>query len=129
MKYEIQDESKKYGRFLIKLSGPFSIDSQISMLRELVSHSNWRKGLNQVIDARELEFENYNINEIDSAALSVALLKKHFENSRHAIILSKEADGLMKSEMFNFLTGDKVGWVSRIFTEDEYENALTWTKK
>ena len=128
MNYEIQDESK-HGRFVIKLSGLFSIDSQKSMLQELIAHTNWKKGMNQVIDAQELEFDNYKINELELASLTVALLKEHFENSRHAIILSKDADGFMKSEMFKFLTADKVGWISKIFTAEEYENALTWTKK
>lgn len=123
MHYKINDESEN-NRFVIKMSGPFTLQSHAALLKELVSHPNWKKGLDLLVDGREVSLEYFEAEQIKIAATSVVHFGDFIGECRHAIICPDE--GFTKVSMFTFFADEEVGWTSRLFSSDEYAEAVSW---
>lgn len=57
MGLEIFDESKG-GRFILKASNRYSTEDHIEIMKQLVHHLHWRKGLDDQVDLRHVSLEN-----------------------------------------------------------------------
>ena len=123
MEFEIIDESGN-GRFVTKTFGQFSTENMTLMLKQLVSHNHWKKGLDLLMDHRQLSLDEATVDEVSQLAKVIGALEKDFAAGRCAMVVPDKGPGI--AAIFKYAIDLKSEMVIKMFEPAEYRNALNW---
>ncbi len=123
MKYSIFFKTD-HEYFVFKTSGKFSVEDHSRLLRELVSHTEWRKGMNLIADHSDAGFEGVSVDDIEEVCQSVIVADEKYGAGRCAVIIPPE--GFSIAEIYKFRTELSLSMKIKIFQASEYDDALSW---
>ena len=124
MKYTLTFEDAK-NRFTLKTFGNLTMFGIQDMIKQLVSHQDWKKGRDLFIDHREASFEEISVEDIMLLSKMVTMLDETLGARRCSVISSD--DGHMKNAMYkNTVDPDKADIVTRTFSALQYNEAIAW---
>ena len=126
MEFEIAFESEK-NRFVIKTCGFYAVEDNISIIKQLELHPNWRKGLDVLVDHRQASFETARVDDIRHISEAMAVFEKKYGSRRCAIVAPSAGYSLVA--FYKYDVDSKVDLVTKIFPSDEYDKALSWLDK
>ncbi len=106
MNHEIIDETN-LGRFIIKRYGYLTYERSSIMLKDLLSHKNWRKGMSFLMDFRQASLEEFSIEQLKNLGILLSSLNNIIGDGRCAIVALP--DQLGKVAMHNFNSESKLG--------------------
>lgn len=123
MRYDIIFTPEK-NRFTLKTYEYLTMTGIQEMIRELVTHKDWKKGRDLFIDHREASFEKISIEDIISLSNTVMLLDETLGAHRCSVISSD--DGYLKNAMYQNKIDSNAKIVTRTFLPTEYDQAIAW---
>lgn len=123
MRYEITFNEDK-NRFTLKTFDYLTMQGIEEMVKELLTHNNWQKGRDLLIDHREASFAKISIEDIISLSNTIMALDKTL-GSRKCSVISPE-DGYLKNSMYESKIEPNVDTVTRTFLPSQYEDAISW---
>ncbi len=128
MKYEIFDESAK-GKFRIITFGDLTIEGFSVMLKNLISHPCWNKGIKLLMDHRQSSWKNADVESLEKLADIIISIDKEYGAGRCAIV-TPQKEGTAWSVMFKYVIecSPTIGLKTKIFNENEYTDAQDWLK-
>jgi hypothetical protein len=111
MEFEIFDESKK-GRFVLKASDHYSTEDHIEIIKQLVHHPHWRKGLDVLVDLQHESLENALVTDMIQISGIVAIIDKEYGVRRCAIVVP--LCGFSKAALYKYQVDPKVDMATRV---------------
>lgn len=123
MHFEILDESH-HGRLVIKTAGPYTVDDNIEMIRQIVAHEKWHHGMSILVDHRNTSFAQATVADIFHLTEVTAIAEKHHGYGRCAIV-APDVD-YSKAAMYEFQANTDLRAVTRVFPPQDYQEAIRW---
>lgn len=109
----------------VAIRGHFTAGDFERLHKEIVSHSQWRPGLNVLFDDTDLDTDNLYTADIEYIAELIAAMRSDYENSKMAIVVSSDVQyGLARQ--LQSMTEAQTGTQIRVFINEE--EAASWLK-
>ncbi len=124
MRFEIIDETKNKDRFVLKTYDRYTVEDNILMLKQLTLHRHWRKGLDVLVDHRQVSFESVEVTDVSEISTVIVALDKQYGTRRCAIVTPLVGHGLVA--LYKYDVDSKVDMETKIFGPNDYEKAVSW---
>ncbi len=123
MRYEISfNQNESF--VTVRTSGKLDVQGHQLFLVELLTHSQWRAGMNVLVDHRAASLATITVDDMKMVSLLVRQLKDYLgSGGRCAIVLSDDAE-FTKAAMWKIITTPEVDFEIEYF--DSLEEAKKW---
>lgn len=107
----------------IRSSGIFSNDDLKKMIEQIVSNPKWKKGMNSIVDFRDVEIKGLKLNDIYKTKDIHAHFSDMVGSGKIAAILNTDL-GYGLSRSYEVIANRHVK--SRMMTFRDYDNGMEW---
>lgn len=125
MKYEIRDRTAE-GFFEFVLSGVISVDGHDAMWHEAISLPGWDSCMDALVDLRRLDPGGFDSKDVKKLTHALVPLQGKIGPARHAYVCSTV--NRMQAAFLHTIIDDRMGWLSKLFEEDQYDSAVGWLR-